>query len=74
MGMTGTYACTGSMTGTGTYEASWTGDGHSKAKVHFTGTLTMRQMTKPVEWTMEANSVYKGPDCGSVQPAGAPGN
>jgi hypothetical protein len=74
MGMTGTYACTGSMVGTGTYEASWTGDGHSKTKIHFNGTLTMRQMTKPVEWTMEANSVYKGPDCGSVQPITAPGH
>jgi len=71
MGMTGVYTCTGSMAGTGTYEMSWTGDGQSKTKIHMTGTVTMRQGTRPIEWTMEANSVYKGPDCGSVQPMGA---
>jgi hypothetical protein len=74
MGMTGVYACTGAMAGNGTYEASWEGDGRYKAKVHFTGTMTMRQNTRPIEWTMESSGVYKGADCGSVQPVTMPSN
>lgn len=68
MGMSGVYACKGAMTGNGTYDASWEGDGRYKTKIHFTGTMTMRENTRPVEWTIETSGVYKGPDCGSVQP------
>jgi hypothetical protein len=28
--------------------------------------------TMPVNMTIQSNSVYKGPDCGSVQPAQLP--
>jgi Protein of unknown function (DUF3617) len=73
-GMSGVYACTGAMAGNGTYDALWEGDGRYKVKVHFTGTMTMRQNSMPVEWTMESSGVYKGPDCGSVQPMATSGN
>ena len=73
-GMTAAIACTGRVVGNGTVEGSWTDDGHSRTKVHFTGTMTMGQNSRPIEWTMEAHSEFKSADCGSVQPAGAPGN
>jgi uncharacterized protein DUF3617 len=67
-GMSATLVCSGQMNGTGTVESSWTIPDHAKGKVHFTGTLSMGQNTRPVEWTSESESVYKGPDCGSVKP------
>jgi len=71
-GMTASIACTGQMSGTGTVESNWTIPDHSKGKVHFTGTLTMGPNTKPVEWTIDSESAYKGPDCGSVKPVVIP--
>jgi hypothetical protein len=71
-GMSATLVCSGQMSGTGTVESSWTIPDHAKGKVHFTGTLTMGPNTKPVEWTSESESVYKGPDCGSVKPLPIP--
>ena len=56
------------MSGSGTWESTWTVPDHAKGKVHFTGTLTMGPNTKPIECTTESESVYKGPDCGSVKP------
>jgi len=70
--MTAAIACTGQMSGTGTVESNWTIPDHSKGKVHFTGTLTMGPNTKPVEWTIDSESAYKGPDCGSVKPVVIP--
>jgi len=71
-GMTATMVCSGQMNGTGTMESNWPIPDHAKGKVHFTGTLTMGPNTKPVEWTTESESVYKGPDCGSVKPLPMP--
>ncbi|MGA2650540.1 MAG: DUF3617 domain-containing protein [Terracidiphilus sp.] len=71
-GMSATLVCSGQMSGTGTVESSWTIPDHAKGKVHFTGTLAMGQNTRPVEWTSESESVYKGPDCGSVKPVVIP--
>jgi hypothetical protein len=68
-GMTGTMTCTGQMAGTGTVEMTFTDPASAQTKVHFTGTLQMGPRSAPVEWTMEANSSFKGPDCGSVKPA-----
>jgi hypothetical protein len=45
---------------------------HAKGKVHFTGTMQMGPNSRPIEWTSESTSVYKGPDCGSVQPLPMP--
>jgi hypothetical protein len=73
-GMTATMACTGRVVGSGTVEGSWSDSEHTKGKVHFTGTMTMGPNSRPVEWTMESTSVYKGADCGSVQPIATPAN
>jgi hypothetical protein len=70
--MTATMTCTGTMSGTGTMESNWTNPNEAKGKVHFTGTIQMRGNSTPIEWTSESVSVYKGPDCGSVQPMGMP--
>ena len=61
--------CTGKMNGKGTLESTF-GDGiHAKGKVHFVGTLQAGpQGSRPVEWTSESTSTYKGPDCGNVKP------
>lgn len=68
-GMTAELSCSAPMTGKGTVETTWTDSGHSKSKVHFTGSMQMGPNSKTVEWTMETESTYKGPDCGSVKPA-----
>jgi hypothetical protein len=71
-GMSGDWVCTGRMNGTGKFESTWTPAGESHTKVHFTGTMQMGQRSAPVEWTMDSTSVYKGADCGSVQPPPLP--
>jgi Protein of unknown function (DUF3617) len=68
-GMTAEISCGAPMTGKGTVETSWTDSAHSKSKVHFTGSMQMGPNSKAVEWTIESESTYKGPDCGSVKPA-----
>ncbi len=67
-GMSAEMVCTGALGGKGSIESTWTDDSHSTTKVHFLGQMEMGQSSKPVEWTVEATSVYKGPDCGSVKP------
>lgn len=67
-GMTADLVCTGPMGGKGDIQASWTDDAHSTAKVHFLGEMQMGQNSRPIEWTVESSSTYKGPDCGDVKP------
>jgi hypothetical protein len=69
-GMTAAISCTGQMTATGTVESSWAPDGTGKSSVHLTG--TMGPSARPIDVTMQATSVYKGADCGSVQPPPMP--
>jgi hypothetical protein len=71
-GMTASMVCSGQVSGTGTVESNWTEPDHAKGKVHFTGTMQMGPNSRPIEWTSESTSVYKGPDCGSVQPLPMP--
>ena len=71
-GMTATMVCSGQFSGTGTVESNWSEPDHAKGKVHFTGTMQAGPNTRPIEWTSESTSVYKGPDCGSVQPMAMP--
>jgi hypothetical protein len=72
-GMTADYVCTGQMSGTGKLEANWSEAGEAHSKLHFTGNMSMGQHgSKPVEWTIESNSTYKGADCGSVKPMPLP--
>lgn len=68
-GMTAEITCSGSMKGTGTVETVWTDSGHSKSKVHFTGQMQMGAQAKSVEWTVDSEAVFKGPDCGTVKPS-----
>lgn len=68
-GMTAEMTCSGSMRGKGTIETVWTNSGHSKSKVHFTGEMKVGANSKTVEWTVDSESNYKGPDCGSVKPS-----
>ncbi|MGB8259695.1 MAG: DUF3617 family protein [Terracidiphilus sp.] len=74
--MTAEMTCTGSMNGHGTMQSTWQGD-TAKGKLHFTGTMQGGGPgggggPRPVEWTVESTSTYKGPDCGSVRPAPMP--
>lgn len=69
--MTADWICTGAMSGKGTLESHFSGD-TATGKVHFVGSMQMGQNATPVEWTSTSTSVYKGPDCGSVQPPPMP--
>jgi len=73
-GMSATMACTGRVVGSGSVEATFLDSEHTRSKVHFTGTMTMGPNSRPIEWTMESTSTFKGADCGSVQPIVTPGN
>lgn len=67
-GMSAELVCSGPMSGKGDIQASWNDDLHSTAKVHFLGEMQMGPNSKPIEWTVDSTSVYKGADCGSVKP------
>jgi hypothetical protein len=67
-GMSAELVCTGQMSGKGDIQAWWNDDLHSSAKVHFLGAMQMGPSPKPIEWTVDSTSVYKGADCGSVKP------
>jgi hypothetical protein len=70
--MSADWICTGMMAGKGSVESSWTDSDHATTKVHFLGSMQMGPNATPVEYTMDSNSVYKGPDCGSVKPLAIP--
>ena len=71
-GMTADYVCTGGFTGTGHFTSTWSGEGTANMKIHFTGNMQMGPQSRPIEWTIDATSTYKGPDCGSVRPVPMP--
>lgn len=71
-GMTADLVCTGPMSGKGTLESHSTDGGHAKGKVHFVGSIQAGPATKPVEWSTESSSVFKGADCGDVKPVPMP--
>jgi len=70
--MTADWICNGMMSGKGALETHWSDDGTAKGKVHFVGSMQMGPNPRPVEWTTEYTSVYKGPDCGNVKPPPLP--
>lgn len=70
--MTGKMVCSGRTTGTGTVESDWSEPDHAKGKVHFVGSLQMGPNSRPIEWTSNSLSVFKGSDCGNVQPLPMP--
>jgi hypothetical protein len=71
-GMTADLVCSGRMIGKGEVQASWSDGTHATGRIHFAGTMQAGPNTLPVEWTVDSSSVYKGPDCGSVQPMPMP--
>jgi len=71
-GMTANIACTGQVNATGTVQATFPAPGTAETKIHLTGTMQMGPNSRPMEITMQQKSVYKGPDCGSVQPMQLP--
>jgi hypothetical protein len=70
--MSADWICGGRMAGKGKLESSWANPDHAIGKVHFVGTMQAGPNTMPIEYTINSSSVYKGPDCGSVQPAPMP--
>jgi hypothetical protein len=70
--MTADWICGGRMAGKGTLESSWADPNHAVGKVHFVGNLQMGANSRPIEYIIDSSSVYKGPDCGSVQPMAMP--
>jgi hypothetical protein len=70
--MTADWICTGAMSGKGSMESHWSDNGTATGKMHFVGTMQMGPNPTPIEWTTQSTSVYKGPDCGSVQPPPVP--
>jgi hypothetical protein len=71
-GMTAEMVCTGSMTGNATIKSSWGEGDHATSSAHFTGAMQMGSNSKPIEWTMETTSTFKGSDCGKVKPVVIP--
>jgi hypothetical protein len=68
-GMTADWVCSGHMNGKGTIQSSWADENRTTGKIHFVGSMQMGQPgSRPVEWTNEMTSVYKGPDCGGIRP------
>jgi hypothetical protein len=65
--MTADMICNGRMNGKGTLESTAIDGEHAKGKMHFVGTMRIGAESKPVEWTSESTSVFKGPDCGNVK-------
>lgn len=70
--MTADWVCNGSMKGKGTVQSSWADEDHVTSKVHFAGTMQMGPDAKPVEWTSDSTSNFKGADCGNVKPMPMP--
>jgi len=71
-GMKARISCSGQMDATGTVESTWKADGTTKSTAHLTGTMQMGTRTQPIDVTTQSTSVYKGPDCGTVQPIQMP--
>jgi hypothetical protein len=69
-GMKAKISCTGQTTAAGTVESTWTAEGTGKTTVHITG--AMGPSARPMDITMQANSVYKGADCGDIKPMPMP--
>jgi hypothetical protein len=67
-GTTAEMICSGKMSGKGSLESSWEDDQHAKGKVHFRGSVQAGPDTRPIEWTSESTSTFKGSGCGKVKP------
>lgn len=72
--MTAEIACSGTMSGKVNLDSTATDSEHARGRVHFVGTVQDGPRTKPIEWTIDSLSVYKGPRCGEVKPLPMPAN
>lgn len=70
--MSADWLCTGTMSGKGTLQSSWSQNDRAQGKVHFVGALQAGSNSIPVEWTAESTSVFKSVDCGTVKPYSLP--
>ncbi len=59
-GMSSTITCSGQMNGTGTVEVNWSMPDTAKGKMHFLRHHDHGADSRPVEWSNEFSSVYKG--------------
>jgi hypothetical protein len=64
--------CSGSFSGKGDIQATWTDDEHASSKTHFLGSIQMGPNAQPIEWSSQSTSVFKSADCGSVKPIQVP--
>jgi hypothetical protein len=71
-GMTADMVCSGYIAGKGTLEVNWSDSEHSKGNLHFSGTIHPGQSDIKIEWSAATSSVYKGPDCSSLNPPATP--
>ncbi|HEY4382430.1 MAG TPA: DUF3617 family protein [Acidobacteriaceae bacterium] len=71
-GMTAELVCSGAINGKGTMEVNWTDSEHTRANLHFSGTIHPGQNDIKVEWNAATTSTYKGPDCSAVKSASPP--
>ncbi len=70
--ITADYVCNGLMTGKGAIESVWVDTEHAKGKVHFVGTYLVGSENRPVEWTTESTSTFRGSSCGLIKPKTLP--
>jgi hypothetical protein len=70
--VTGDMICAGRVNGKGSFESWWNGEGRTTGKVHFIGSMQAGPDSKPIEWTNDYTSTYKGPNCGDVKPLPMP--
>jgi hypothetical protein len=70
--MTAGMICSGRLSGMGSLASSWEDDQNAKDKVHFVGLIQAGANTRPMEWTSESTSTFKGRDCGDMKPFAMP--
>lgn len=66
------YVCSGSMSGKGALQSTWSDNEHEKGSIHFVGTMQVGSESQPIEWTTESTTVFKSADCGGIKPAAMP--
>lgn len=82
--MTAKFSCRGEMAVMGSIKSNWANPSRITSTIHYSGTvqstasrmgpgpLNESAVQIPVEWNVESNSTYVGPDCGSVPPLPMP--
>lgn len=71
-GMSADMVCTGQMNAKGTITTTFTDGNSTDMTMHMVGSMQMGSNERPMDMTIHATSVYKGPDCGSVKPMTMP--